>query len=119
MHALSELAVVRAGRNLARGALTRRPPGCLGTAPRGRDWRPTASGGSLPPAGPPIPICSSRSRPRAGCWSRRPRRGRSARAARSGPTLSRSRCGPGRSTASGRPQRGGAPPGDRDPPGTV
>jgi len=34
-----------------------------------------ASGGSLPPAGPLIAICSSRSRPRAGRWSRRPSKG--------------------------------------------
>ena len=100
MHALFELAVVRAGRNLARGAVTRQPPGCPGTAPRRRGRLPTTSGGSLPPAGPPIPICSSRSRPRAGRRSRRPRRGRSARCP-GRPRVSRSRCGPGRSTASG------------------
>jgi len=41
--ALVELAVVRAGRNLARGAVTRQPPRCPRTAPRRCGWLPAAS----------------------------------------------------------------------------
>ena len=62
---------------------------------------PADSGGRLPPAGLPTPICSFRSRLPGRPWSRRRRPRRSARPAGFGANAWRSRCGQGRSTASG------------------
>jgi hypothetical protein len=59
------------------------------------------SGGRLPPAGLPTPICSFRSRIPAWPLSRRWRPKRSARPAGFGANAWRSRCGRSRSTASG------------------